>query len=166
MATWDEVEEDLRDIIKKEGVHPVDPVTIASKSSPIPLKDVKTNWLTMITDGYYCGHNCIRESLLKDTFDTMIGDRVCKVSRWALNIINPDLRNQKNLAKAELKAQFDKNHGTATLKSGRLSIIPSEDLLRKDGTQRPIIAVRIYHGGVQQVINDIAYYFSLCFYEV
>ena len=57
MANWDEVEEDLRDIIKKEGVHPVDPVTIASKSNPIPLKDVKKNWLTAMSEGYYCGHN-------------------------------------------------------------------------------------------------------------
>ena len=41
MADWDEVEFTLREAIKKEGIHPVDPVTIASKSNPIPLKDVK-----------------------------------------------------------------------------------------------------------------------------
>ena len=159
MANWDEVEEDLRDTIKKEGVHPVDPVTIASKSNPIPLKDVKKNWLTSISEGYYCGHNSIRESLQKDTFDAMIGGRIRKVSRWALNTVSPDLRNQRNLAKAELKAQFDKNHGGATLKSNKLSITPSTALCKEDATQRPIIAVRIYHGGSQQVVNDIAYYF-------
>ena len=81
------------------------------------------------------------------------------MSRWALNTINPDLRNQKNLAKAELKAQFDKVHGIATLKSGHVTVMPSRDLIKKDGTPRPIIAVRIYHGGAQQVINDMAYYF-------
>ena len=159
----DEIEITLRDIIKKEGIHPVDPVTIASKSSPIPLKDVKKNWLTSISEGYYCGHNSIRETLEKDTFDALIGDRIRKVSRWALNTVSPDLRNQANLAKAELKAQFDKNHGGATLKSDKTSITPSIALCKKDGSQRRIIAVRIFHGGAQQVVNDVAYYFHFAF---
>ena len=41
LSDWDAIEENLRDIVKKEGIHPVDPITIASKSSPIPLKDVR-----------------------------------------------------------------------------------------------------------------------------
>ena len=105
--------------------------------------------MNSITDGCYCGHNNIRKALLEDTFETMIEGRVHKVSRWALNIVNPDLRNQANLAKADLQAQFDKNHGNATLKSGNMSTTPSTDLCNGDGTQRPIIAVRIFHGGAQ-----------------
>ena len=41
MSDWEEIEGNLRDMVKKEGIHPIDPVTIASKSNPIPLKDVK-----------------------------------------------------------------------------------------------------------------------------
>ena len=110
MADYDEVEISLREIIKKEGIHPVDTTTIAAKSNPIPLKDVKKNWLTAMSEGYYCGHNSIREFLEKDTFDALIGGRIRKVSRWALNPVNPDLRIQANLVKAELQAQFVKNH--------------------------------------------------------
>merc|ERR1711989_146373 len=105
-------------MVKKEGIHPIDPITIASKSNPIPLKDVKKNWLNSITDGCYCGHNSIRKALENDTFETTIEGRVRNVSRWALNTIDPDLRNQVNLAKADLQAQFDQNHGNSTLKSG------------------------------------------------
>ena len=39
-----------KDMVKKEGIHPVDPVTIASKSNPILLKDAKKNWLNSITE--------------------------------------------------------------------------------------------------------------------
>ena len=83
LPNWHEIEENLRDIIKKEGIHPVDPVTIASKSNPIPLKDVRDDWLNSISGGLYCGHNSNRKALLQDTFDAMIEGRVRKVSRWA-----------------------------------------------------------------------------------
>ena len=75
----------------------------------------------------------------------------------------PDLRNQANLIKAEGHAQFDKTHGAATLRSGPLSTTPAEDLNNYDGTHRPIIGVRVFHGGAQQVVNDIAYYFCYGF---
>ena len=96
-------------------------------------------------------------------FDAMIEGRVYKVSRWVMNAIDPDLRNQANLIKAEVHAQFDKTHGAATLRSGPLSTTPAEDLNNYDGTHRPIIGVRIFHGGAQQVVNDIAYYFCYGF---
>ena len=65
---WDETEEFLRETIKKEGVHPVDPITIACKSNPTPLKDVRETWLREISDGWYGGQS-IRETLLADEFD-------------------------------------------------------------------------------------------------
>ena len=108
--------------------------------------------MNSITDGCYCGHNSIRKAFLEDTFETMIAGRVHKVPRWALNTINPDLRNQANLAEANLRAQFDKVHGNATLKSGNMSTTPATDFINRDGTQTPIIAVRVYHGGAQQVM--------------
>ena len=163
LPNWCEIEENLRDFIKKEGIHPVDPITIASKSNPYPLKDVRDDWLNSISDGLYCGHNSIRKTLLQDMFDAMIEGRVYKVSRWVMNAIDPDLRNQANLIKAEVHAQFDKTHGAATLRSGSLSTTPAEDLNNYDGTHRPIIGVRIFHGGAQQVVNDIAYHFCYGF---
>ena len=114
-------------------------------------------------DGHYCGHNDIIDSLRKDVFRTMIAGRPQTVSRWAMNLISDDLRNEANATEAELKAQFDKVHGGATIRSADKSIVPSQDLLRDDGTSRPIVAVRIFHGGPQQVINNIAYYFHYGF---
>merc|ERR1711989_277685 len=163
LPNWHEIEENLRDIIKKEGIHPVDPITIASKADPFPMKDVRDNWLESISRGQYCGHNSIRKTLLQDMFDAVIENRVYKVSRWVMNVIEPDLRNQANLIKAEGHAQFDKTHGAATLRSGPLSTTPAEDLNNYDGTHRPIIGVRFFHGGAQQVVNDIAYYFCYGF---
>ena len=80
-----------------------------------------------------------------------------------MNMISEDLRNEVNANEADLRAQFDKVHGGATIKSGDKSIVPSQDLLRDDGTSRPIVAVRIFHGGAQQVVNNIAYYFHYGF---
>ena len=83
----------------------MDLASIVTKTDPIPLKDVKGDWLERISKGYYCGHNSIHEALKKDMFSTIIGERVHKVSRWALNTVDPELRNKDNLLKAELRAQ-------------------------------------------------------------
>ena len=60
--------------------------------------------------------------------------------------------------KMELRGQRDKRHGEATIQ-GRVNKTPSTLPFRKDGSQQPIIGVRVYHGGAQQVMNEIAYYF-------
>ena len=39
LPNFKEREENLRDTIKKKGVHPVDPISIALKKDPIPVKD-------------------------------------------------------------------------------------------------------------------------------
>ena len=93
----------------------------------------------------------------------MIAGRMQKVSRWAMNVINPNLRNPANSTDADLRAQFEKIHGNATIRSGDRSITPSTELLRSDGTYKPIVAVRIFHGGAQQVVNNVAYYFHYGF---
>merc|ERR1712175_36916 len=93
----------------------------------------------------YCGHNDIIVTLRNDTFRTMIAGRQQAVSRWAMNVINETLRNEKNATKAEITAQYDKKHGAATIKSGDQMIIPADELAKGIGDFRPIVAVRIFH---------------------
>ena len=115
--------------------------------------------MTTISDGHYCGHNSIIEALGKDLFYALIEGEFQKVSRWALNTVDPGLRNQKMLKEADKQAQFAKTHRGATIKSGEISITPSKDLVKTSKYHRPIIAVRVFHGGAQAVINNVAYYF-------
>merc|ERR1711989_165226 len=89
----------------------------------------------------------------------MIDGRKQAVSGWALNIMGDNPRNERNTIKAEINAQYDKRHGAATIKSGDKSIIPSEELAKGNGEYRPIVAVRIFHGGPQQVVNNLAYFY-------
>ena len=77
----------LRETITKPGVHPVDPIAIACKSDPIPLKDLEEDWLRRRTDGKYNGHS-IRDELLKQEFNVMIDNKMHKVCRWAVMYIN------------------------------------------------------------------------------
>ena len=53
--------------------------------------------------------------------------------------------------------QNDKKHGPASIQA-RQSCTPSLLPYRKNGTQRPIIGIRVFNGGAQQVINEIVYY--------
>ena len=119
-----------------------------SKTDPIPIKSLGEFWFEHISkDGHYCGHNDIRKALSQYVFGTMISGRQHTVSRWAMNVIDPDLRNQANASQADLRAQFDKIHGKATIRSGTRAITPSEGLLQDYGTYKPIVAVRVFHGG-------------------
>ena len=95
---------------------------------------------------------------MADEFDTIIDGVPHKVSRWAINFIDDTLRNQSNVIQADLWGQNDKKHGPASIQA-RITVTPSTFKYRKDGTQQPVIGVRIFHGGAQQVINEIAYYF-------
>ena len=89
----------------------------------------------------------------------IVGEQLLKASRWALHLIDPKLRNDKNLQRAEVEAQHDRVHGEATLKpSDGPSITPSTELRKK-----PMIAVRVLHGGAQQLCNEVAYYYHYGF---
>ena len=44
MSYFDEIELRLRDDLKQKDVHAVDTTSIATKSDPIPLKDVKADF--------------------------------------------------------------------------------------------------------------------------
>ena len=72
--------------------------------------------------------------------------------------INENLRVAKNLIFAELKAQNDKKHRSEATIQARYSIQPNTLPFRKDGSQRPIIGIRVFHGGPQQAINEYVYY--------
>ena len=138
MEDYGEVELKLRESLKKEGIQPVDTTPIVTKSDPIPIKDIKSNWLSSMSDGHYCGHNSIIEALSKDEFRALIENQFYNVSRWAMNPVNPDLRNQRMLMKAEQQAQFAKTHRAATIKSGEISITPSQELVKTHKYHRPI----------------------------
>ena len=45
LPTFQEIEEDLRETVKKKGINAVDPISIALKQNPMPLKDVSIDWL-------------------------------------------------------------------------------------------------------------------------
>merc|ERR1711867_228584 len=63
------------------------------------------------------------------------------------------------LLQADFNAQYDKTHGTATIRSASCVTVPSVDFTRANGEARPIVAVRIFNGGPQQVVNNLAYYY-------
>ena len=86
-----------------------------------------------------------------------IDSKKYKVSRWALIDVDDDLRNKKNIAEAELKAQNDKVHGRATIKSALKTQTPSDFPCNPDGVQRPIVGIRAFHGGPQQAVNEYVY---------
>ena len=90
MEDYPEIEFKLIDEIRKENVQPVDMTSMVTKSDPIPLKDVKSDWLTKISDGEYCGHNSVIDALSNDTFDALIEGEFRLVSRKALNVIDLD----------------------------------------------------------------------------
>ena len=146
----------MKETIKKPNVHPVDPISVACKSNPIPLKDLDDKWLTKRSDGWYGGHP-IHETLLKQEFKTMINGEQQMVCRWAAMFIDENLRNAHNLIKAEERAQSDMKHSSAHIVA-KYSIQPCTLSYRKDGKQRPIIGVRVFHGGPQQAINEYVYY--------
>ena len=44
--SWEDEAENLKVLIKKTGIHPVDPISICCKATPIPIKDLDpTRWL-------------------------------------------------------------------------------------------------------------------------
>ena len=113
-------------------------------------------WLRMRSDGWYGGHP-ILETLLKEQFETIIDGVIHTVCRWVVMYINENLRVAKNLTFAELRAQNDKKHGEATIQA-KFSIQPNTLPIRKNGSQQPIIGIRVFHGGPQQAINEYVYY--------
>ena len=157
MENYPDIEFKLRDEVRKANVQPVDTTSIVTKSDPIPLKDVKSDWLAKISDGEYCGHNSIIDALNNDTFDAPIEGKVQVVSRWALNVIDPELRNNDMCLTTDRHAQFAKTHRGATITSGHKTSFPSTELCLKKKYHRPIIGISVFHGGASAVVNNVAY---------
>ena len=151
--SWEKAEELLRDNLKKPDVHPVDPISIALKDTPIPVKDLDEDFLSEMSYGWYAGDS-IRKALLDQEFETLIDGHKETVSRWAMFHVNEILRVKDNLKKAELRAQNDMRHGQAQVRGKE----PYKFGKTKDGKQIPIIGVRVFHGGPQQALNEYVYY--------
>ena len=125
-------------------MHPVDPISIALKETPIPVKDLDDDFLSEMTYGWY-GGDSIRKALLDQEFDTLIEGQKETVSRWAMFHVNEMLRIDQNLKKAELRAQNDMRHGQAQVRGKE----PYKFGKNKDGKQIPIIGVRWTAAGTQ-----------------
>ena len=109
-----------------------------------------------ISNGEYCGHNSIIDALNNDTFDALIEGNMQVVPGWALNVIDPVLRNQDMVKASNRHAQFAKTHRGATITSGEKTIVPSTALAETPKYHRPIVAIRVFHGGASAVVNNVA----------
>ena len=161
LSTYQEIDEDLRETVKKKGINAVDPISIALKNNPIPVKDVRTDWIKIRTNAWYGGKNIV-EYLREDKFEIQLTVDVIetlktRVSRWALIDVHDHLISITSRGDAEIKAQNDKVHGFATIKTPFGSTTPSDFDRNEDGIQDPIIGIRVFHGGPQQAINEYAY---------
>ena len=89
---WEQAHDKLKSTIKVNDVHPVDPVCVACKTTPIPIKDLDPNtWLNKISpDGWYKG-NSIHKALSAQEHSVEIEDKVIVTSRWSALILNLSL---------------------------------------------------------------------------
>ena len=145
LSNFKEIEEDLRDTVKKKGITSVDPISIALKNNPMPVKDVKRDWVETRTTAWYGGNNII-DYLREDKFEIKISiDAIetlkIRVSRWALIDVHDHLISKKNRAGAEIKAQHDKVHGHATIKTPNGPVTPSDFACDEDGIQLSLIHI-------------------------
>ena len=106
----EDIEHNISTVIKKRGVHAVDPIAVTLKMQPVPLKDLPPNWLDLKTEGWYGGNNII-ETLLTHKFEVVIDDNRVSVSRWAMIDVLDELRNQAGLVAADIRAQNERTHG-------------------------------------------------------
>ena len=119
----EDIEHNISTVIKKRGVHAVDPIAVTLKMHPVPLKDLHPNWMDLKTEGWYGGHNII-ETLSKDKFEVVIDENRVSVSRWAMIDVLDDLRDRADLVAADIRAQSERTHGHATIKSAIETEVP------------------------------------------
>ena len=131
-------------------------VTIGTKEDPIPTKDVDDERILNLPDGKYCGHNSIAQALRNDEFEVRIGNKLRTTSRWAMNIVNHDLRNPTVAKETDQMAQFARVHCGATISSGdkphELKTVLATELAIDDLHHRPVIGVRVFHGGSSAIL--------------
>ena len=112
-----------------------------------------------MSDGKYCGHNSIVRELRLDTFDVWVGNKIQSASRWAMCVVDQGMRNSKMAKETDQNAQFARTHCGATAKSGELETVPAKELAIDHRTHRPVIGVRVFHGGPSAALNHLAYYY-------
>ena len=133
--------EDVKDY---PPIHPVDILSIATRSNPVPLKDVDDKLLKKF-DGRYLGATPLAKALKRDLYTCTIGTKRVRVSRWMMLDVDEESRN----ASFDDIMQHYMTHGAATVKVGPLfSINPSEEM-----NQAQIIAVRKYSNLSAAVVN-------------
>ena len=149
-----EIERYISKTLRRSGVHPVDPIAVMLKASPIPIKDLTEDYLSTITDGWYGGKNIVT-TLLKDEFEANVEGMPLDVSRWAVLKVPTDNRRHH---KAETQAKADSIHGFATIKASVTEATPSDFPIRSGlNTARPVIGIRVFHGGPSQAMNEWVY---------
>ena len=87
--TWEKADENLKSMIRVTDVHPVDPICVACKVTPIPIKDLDPNlWLNKISpDGWYKG-NSIHNALASQEHRVEIENKVVVTSRWSALLLS------------------------------------------------------------------------------
>ena len=154
LGNFIEIERYISKNVRRQGVHPVDPIAVALKTSPIPIKDLPEDYLSTITDGWYGGKNIVT-TLLKDEFEANVEGVLLDVSRWAVLKVPTDNRRHR---KAEKYAKADSYHGAATIKASVADAVPSEFPIRNGlNTAKPVIGIRVFHGGPSQAMNEWVY---------
>ena len=128
--TWEDQADNLKTIVKKTGIHPVDPICVCCKTTPIPMKDMDPNkWLERLSpDGWYGGHS-IHKALSTQEHSVIIEDKVVKTSRWAALFLNMDLRIKD--PHAELRAIRERKHAHCEVLNRKVGELG----YRKDGSQ-------------------------------
>ena len=92
----------------------------------------------------------------------MIGTKLRTTSRWAMNVVNYELKNPLTTRETDQMAQFAKVHCGATIssseKSNELRTVPATELAIDAIQHKPVIGVRVYHEGSAAVLVHLAYF--------
>ena len=157
LESFDEIEHKLSSNVKKRGMHPVDPIAVTLKTSPIPLKDVPRNWLELNSNGWYGGHNIV-DTLQADTFEAVIDGVGVEISRWVLFNVPENTYKNAHIVAANVRAKTERTHGQATIKTALETAVPSTFKIRKEEkSPKPILGIRVFHGGPSQAMNEWVY---------
>ena len=132
-------------------VHPVDMLSIATQSDPIPMKDVSEDLLEQY-EGVYLGEAPFVKTLQEDTFVFNVGgEKEIKASRWMMLHVEQKWRASHN----DKLSQFYEKHGHAIVRvPPNKSYTPSIHL-----EDKPILTARTYTGPYAGVIN-LAYHWQ------
>ena len=102
----------LNENLMATEVSSVDTTSVATKSDPIPSKDLSPIFCRNYIHKFIMLDNDIRSELFKDVFKVSENKHIC---RWAMNKINRSMRITETCGPADKAAQWAMNHCGATL---------------------------------------------------